>query len=220
MTNYKTWIRLIVAIVAVGMCGRSPRAADDEPKPVKLFNGRDLEGWTFYLDNPQAKPADVWQVEDEVLICRGKPVGYLQTEADYTNYVLTLEWRFDPAKGPGNSGVLLRMVGEDKIWPKSIEAQLHHEDAGDFWNIDKVGMTTDPKRTEGRRTKKLKPTNEKPLGEWNHYEIKVDRGEIKLTVNGELQNIATECDEVPGKICLQSEGAEIHFRNIELLPLE
>jgi hypothetical protein len=66
----------------------------------------------------------------------------------------------------------------------------------------------------------MKPTNEKPLGEWNTYKIIVNKGDIKLYVNGELQNEATEVEEVAGPICLQSEGAEIHFRNIELKPLE
>jgi hypothetical protein len=88
--------------------------------------------------------------------------------------MLTLEWRF-PAK-PGNGGVLLRMVGEDKVWPKSIEAQLQHENAGDFWNIDEFQMKAAPERTKGRNTKKEHPHNEKPLGEWNKYEITVDGG--------------------------------------------
>jgi hypothetical protein len=196
------------------------RAADEPEvgKPVKLFNGKDMTGWTFFLKD-NGKMADVWSVKpDGVLYCKGNPIGYIRTEKDYTNFKLTLEWRH-PGPKPGNSGVLLRMTGEDKVWPKSIEAQLHHLDAGDIWNIDKVQMTVAPERTTDRRTKKLHETNEKPLGEWNKYEITLDGGNLELKVNDLVQNTATNVAEVPGKICLQSEGAEIEFRNIELTPL-
>jgi putative membrane-bound dehydrogenase-like protein len=187
-------------------------------EPVTLFNGKDLQGWTYHLSDPNVAMGDVWSVKDGLLTCKGQPAGYIRTLADYTNYVLTLEWKFDPKK-PGNSGVLLRMTGKDKVWPKSIEAQLMSRNAGDIWNIDEVPMMVDPARTEGRRTAKLQPCNEKPLGEWNTYEITLNRGELRLVVNGILQNWAHWCEEVPGKICLQSEGAEIIFRNIVLRPI-
>ena len=101
-------------------------------EPVQLFNGKDLSGWVWIegSDGKGSKIEDVWSVEDGVLKCKGKPGGYIRTEKDYTNYVLKVEWRF--AK-PGNSGVLLRMQPPDKVWPKSMEAQLHHENAGDIW---------------------------------------------------------------------------------------
>ncbi len=213
-------LRAATLLVLVPVLSVAADREGDDAKVIKLFNGKDLTGWTFYLEDKSAKAEDVWSVRDGVLICKGRPIGYIRTEKDYTNYVLTLEWRFDPEKGAGNSGVLLRMIGPDKVWPKSIEAQLHSGNAGDFWNIDEFKMTVDPERTEGRRTRKTKDSNEKPLGEWNHYEITVDHGTVTLKVNGEVQNVATDCEEVPGKICLQSEGAEIHFRNIELRPLD
>lgn len=214
-------MRFILAALVCSVSFLAASAADkDKPEPQKLFNGEDLTGWTFFLDDDKAKAEDVWEIKDGVLICKGNPVGYIKTEEVYDNYVLTLEWRFDPDKGAGNSGVLLGLVGEDKVWPKSIEAQLHSENAGDFWNIGEVKMKVAADRTEGRRTKKMKKSNEKPLGEWNHYEITVNEGKITLKVNGEVQNIATECDRTPGQIGLQSEGAEIHFRNIELTPIE
>ncbi len=208
---------LLATIIPAVLLAAAAQAA--EPQPIKLFNGKNLDGWTGY-HRDGAKVEDVWYVKDGVLICKGRPIGYLRTKKKYTNYILELEWRFNPEKGPGNSGVLLRQIGPDKVWPKSVEAQLMHRNAGDFWNIDKFQMTVDPARTKGRRTVKMKPTNEKPLGQWNHYRIVVDGDRIELYVNGELQNVATNVAEVPGHICLQSEGAEIHFRNIVLTPLE
>ena len=184
--------------------------------PIALFDGASLDGWTQPFAGGSPAEGAVWSVADGVLRCAGSPIGYLRTVADYASFELELEWRFDPAHGPGNSGVLLRMVGEDKVWPKSIEAQLQSGHAGDIWNIDRFPMQVDPARTEGRRTAKLWPSRERPLGEWNRYRIRLDRGELTLEVNGVVQNRASWCEEVPGKICLQSEGAVIEFRNVVL----
>lgn len=192
---------------------------------VALFNGKDLAGWVPFVPGAaEAKmnPADVWSVTEEhgekILICKGKPVGYLRTEGKHKNFILKLQWRFPADKDPGNSGVLVRQIGEDKVWPKSVEAQLHSGNAGDFWNIENFTMTTDPARTKGRNTKKTHFA-ERPLGEWNEYEIIVDKGLVALKVNGEELNRATGVEEVAGHIALQSEGAEIHFKNIRLIPL-
>lgn len=195
------------------LCAFLEEDPDGVPKsgePVALFNGRDLTGWT------EIECQGIWTAEDGVLSCPGRPIGYLRTVDDYTNFVLTLEWRTPPDSPPGNSGVLLRMTGEDRVWPDSIEAQLHSGNAGDIWNIGKFPMHVDAARTSGRRTVKLHPSNEAPLGEWNRYRITLNRGELRLEVNGLLQNRASWCEERKGKLCLQSEGAPIQFRNIEL----
>lgn len=201
---------------------RNIRIRDMTLKPgeeeIPLFNGEDLRSWTYFLQDG-GKMEDTWSVEDGILICKGKPFGYIRTKADYKNYILRLQWRFNPVtKKAGNSGVLLRMTGPDKVWPKSIEAQLQSGQAGDFWNIDQFPMKVAPERTSDRNTRKTH-FNENPVGEWNDYEIAVDGGDVTLVVNGEVLNEATDAAEIPGKICLQSEGAEIHFRNIYLVPL-
>ncbi|MFT5048994.1 MAG: putative membrane-bound dehydrogenase-like protein [Chlamydiales bacterium] len=188
-------------------------------KEIQLFDGVSLDGWTSYSNDPSVATDSIWSVRDGVLSCAGNPIGYLQTESEFTNYQLTLEWRFDPELGPGNSGVLLRKIGPDMVWPNSIEAQLQHRSAGDIWNIGEFPMWTSPDRLQGRRTVKSNPSNELPLGEWNRYVITMDRGSLTLEVNGEIQNTATWCDEVAGTICLQSEGAAIQFRNIRLRPI-
>jgi hypothetical protein len=191
------------------------------PGEVALFNGKDMTGWKAILPGGGSM-ADAWSVKDGVIVCKGQPIGYIRTETKYTNYVLRLQWRFDPAKGAGNSGVLLRMVGEDKVWPKSVEGQLQSGAAGDFWNIDAFAMKAEAGRTKGRNTKRDPKAGEveRPLGEWNEYEIIVDKGLVVLKVNGVEVNRATEVAEEPGYICLQSEGAEIHFRDIRIVPLK
>lgn len=196
--------------------------AEPLPGEVLLFNGKDLTGLKAVVPEAAAsgkKPEDTWSVRDGILICHGSPAGYIRTEKDYTNFILRLRWRFDPDKGAGNSGVLVRMVGEDKVWPRSVEAQLHSGNAGDFWNIDDFQMQTDPARTNGRNTRKTKAA-ERPIGEWNEYEIIVHKGDIIVRINGEEVNRAWGVQELPGKVCLQSEGAEIHFRDIRLVELK
>lgn len=183
-----------------------------------LFDGKTLAGWTHHLRG-EAAPEDVWSIDAEgVLACSGRPAGYLRTVSNHQNFALRVRWRFDPEKGAGNSGVLLRTIGPDKVWPRSIEAQLQSGAAGDFWNIDKFPMGVPAERTKGRNTKRL-ATNEKPLGEWNEYLITCWQGHVVLRVNGEVLNQAWDCMEIPGKICLQSEGAHIEFRDIDLLEL-
>ena len=196
---------------------RSLDARSELERP--LFNGRDLTGWTHYLLD-EGQPRDVWEVTEEgVLVCKGRPIGYLRTSANHTNFTLRLDWRFNPVtKKAGNSGVLLRQIGPDKVWPRSIEAQLQSGAAGDYWNIDEFPMSVVEERTHGRNTART-DTNERPIGEWNTYEITLWQGHCVLRVNGEVLNQAWNCMEVPGKICLQSEGAEIHFRDIVLMPL-
>ena len=184
-----------------------------------LFNGVDLAGWNAYFGDGSSDASKAWSVRDGILVCNGGPVGYLQTDLRYENFELVLEWRFDPELGAGNSGVLLRTTGADKVWPRCIEAQLHSRNAGDIWNIGAFPMTADPARTKGRRTAKARETNEKPLGEWNRYRIRLDRDRLTLEVNGLVQNEATGCQAIPGSIGLQSEGAAIEFRRVELRPI-
>ena len=192
-------------------------AANVPQRPVALFNGRDLSGWTPFL--PGGDPSVTWTVADGVLRCTGSPAGYIATDAAYTSFVLELEWRFDPSKGAGNSGVLLRVQPPDQVWPTSMEAQLMSGRAGDIWNIGDFPMVTDAARTNGRHTAMDGQSSERPLGEWNRYRIVVDGPVLELYVNGQLKNRATGCRVVPGRIGLQSEGAWIEFRNITVTPL-
>ncbi|MCB9844800.1 MAG: DUF1080 domain-containing protein [Phycisphaeraceae bacterium] len=180
-----------------------------------LFNGRDMSGWSFFL-NDAADPKNTWSVQNGVIHCTGTPAGYMQTRASFEDFVLTLEWRW--AGQPGNSGVLLRKAGDDKTWPDSLEAQLQHGNAGDFWKIGGVHAEMEPSRTNGNNVKKLADA-ENPVGEWNRYVITVRGGDVALEINGQRVNSAWNVTRRAGPICLQSEGAPIEFRNIEITPL-
>ncbi len=187
------------------------------PGEVALFNGRNLDGWTVVGTEADS---GTWTVREGVLLCTGDPAGYIRTNEAYTNFILRVEWRWDPETGrTGNSGVLVRVVGEDKVWPRSVEAQLHAGNAGDFICIGGTEVVGDPARTSGRRIVKSHAA-ERPAGEWNEYEIIVNGGEITLIVNGETLNHATGAEVVAGTIALQSEGTPIQFRNVRLVRLD
>ena len=196
---------------------------------VMLFDGKSLDGWIpFSPGKRQGKDANstdakVWSVRDGVIHCEGKPSGYLRTSKDYANYQLHLEWRWDGK--PTNSGVLLHKTGPDLLWPTSIEAQVMHENAGDFYLINLSSLTVNGKQLGPvvkpyLRAKKQELSNEKPPGEWNSYDIVCNGDSIQLTINGVLQNKGTGAKPSSGAICLQSEGSPIQFRNIYLKPLE
>ncbi|HJQ81514.1 MAG TPA: DUF1080 domain-containing protein [Lacipirellulaceae bacterium] len=194
-------------------------AADE---PIELFNGRDLEGWTYHLDKEGVRMEDVWSVKDGVLACKGRPAGYLITKKDYfENYVLTLQWRWTDR--PGNNGVLVHVTepGALGVWPKSLEVQLGHGNAGDFWVIGTTIEIENPEgRIEGRRHLNLTDDSEKPPGEWNEIEITCRGDEVIVKVNGDLVNHAMNVSQSRGAIALQSEGAPIEFREIKLQSLE
>lgn len=213
------------ATVLIGLFGLSALAAE----PVQLFNGRNLQGWHAYLSEHGVARREVWRVEDGLLICRGEPMGYLYTDAAYQSFKLVVEWRWAPGKPAGNSGVLMRINAEPRPLPRSIEAQLQSGNAGDIYGFH--GMTVDgdaARKVDAKTTglaghlqgvKKMRG-NEQPPGEWNRYEIVLDGPDLTVSVNGEKVNEAVGCEVLAGPIGLQSEGGEIHFRKVELTPLE
>ncbi|MFO7976300.1 MAG: family 16 glycoside hydrolase [Candidatus Hydrogenedentota bacterium] len=223
-------VKMLLSVLAILLAGSGAIAAEtntvseDEAKPektktIRLFNGEDLEGWHMYVEDPDVDPKIVWEVRDGALWCKGTPNGFIRTKKQYGDFKLVLEWRWP--EEPGNSGVLVRMTDEEKIWPLCMEAQLKHERAGDV-----VGMGCDfnentrPPGEFFRVAERKNPSNEKKPGEWNKYKIVCKGDTLTLTVNGEVQNKATGM-QVPekGYIGLQSEGAPILFRNIKLTPL-
>lgn len=211
-----------LAVLVLAAVGR----ADDPAGWTKLFNGKDLTGWKTFLD-PKAKadPAKIWTVKDGVLICEGSVNGYIITEKDYSDYVLRLDWRWGDKMTRGrNSGVFVHVSGPDKIWPKGVEAQLFSGSAGDFWLVDGFKLTVDKSRQDPKQARHffrtVKEGVEKPIGEWNTYEITCKGDTIKLVVNGKAVNEGTNAEATSGKVLLQSEGAEIHFRNVQIKSLK
>jgi hypothetical protein len=181
-------------------------------KKIYLWNGRDFTGWKRVLSDENVDVDKVWSVRNGVIHCKGKPNGYMRTQGDYSNYKLHLEWRW--AEKPTNSGVLLHMSGPDKVWPRSIECQLMHENAGDFVLIGGTGISVGGKLIQDTSKEyivvpKKEQSSEKAAGQ-----------AITLHVNGVLQSEGTKATDTSGRICLQSEGSPIEFRNIYIEHLD
>lgn len=190
-----------------------------EPQP--LFNGKDFAGWTFDIIDPAVKPESVWSVAEGILICKGRPPGVMRTVKDFSNYELTVEWRWALGAKPGNSGVLIHASKprEMFVWPKPVEVQLGHGNAGDFWMIGET-LTVANAQPQGRRWWKKGEGDEKPPGEWNSARIRCEDKKLTVWVNGTLMNEGIDLSTTHGAICLQSEGGEVHFRKVELTPLK
>ncbi|MCC6143701.1 MAG: DUF1080 domain-containing protein [Candidatus Hydrogenedentes bacterium] len=183
---------------------------------IVLFDGTNLDSWELYLQDEGADPAATWTVADGVVKCTGDPAGYMRTKKPFKNYRLKFDWRW-PGEG-GNNGALVHIQLPDKVWPKSIEAQLQADNAGDLWVVEGADFDehTDP---ENRRVEKRNVSTEFKPGEWNNMIIECRPESIHVYVNEALQNIATNPTVNGGYIGLQSEGTPIEFRNIVLEPL-
>ena len=184
---------------------------------TQLWNGEDFTGWKLFVGDENVDVEDVWSIEDGVIKCKGVPNGYMRTESEYSNYVLTLEWRW--AEKAFNSGVLLHTQAPDQIWPDSIECQLLAENAGDLILVNTRSITIDGKEYDNKEEAileitKMQKSNEKPVGEWNQLKIICKDDSIACYVNGLLQNLGTEASLSKGKISLQSERGPVEFRNI------
>lgn len=217
-------IRLLVLALTIG-CNLPAQS---------LFNGKDLTGW--HMDVPALDTNTQVQVpfivREGMLVSLGTPGGHLITDDTHENYRLEVEYRF--AGKPGNCGVLVHASTPRalyKMFPKSIEVQMMHENAGDFWVIvedikvpdmeTRRGDPADWGITEGklRRIKNLTDGSEKPLGEWNNMTIECVGDEIKVWVNGDLVNHGHDATVSKGQIAVQAEGSEVEFRKIYLTPI-
>ncbi|MFN3166183.1 MAG: DUF1080 domain-containing protein [Phycisphaeraceae bacterium] len=226
---------LAIALPAMllGLCLMSAVSADDAPaketdepkpitpeEPIDLFNGKDLSNWTYDFFAEDAKPSDIFRVEDGVIKNAGRPVAVLRTKASYADYEIEVQWRW-PGKG-GNSGLLIHCSTprERNIWPKSLEVQLAANNAGDFWVIGEAVKVKDAEtRTKGRRTINYTDGSEHELGEWNTMIVQAHGDRVKVFVNGTLVNEAWGCSASSGAICLQAEGTPIEYRKVQLRPL-
>lgn len=210
-------------------------ACSTPPATTSLFNGKDLSGW--HMDIPSMDTVEnkttPFIVRDGMLVSLGKPEGHLITDAIYQNYRLEVQYRF--AGTPGNCGILVHASKPRMLYgmfPQSIEAQMNHENAGDFWCIgEDISVPDMEKRrgdkkdwgtTEGklRRIFNLTDGSEKPVGEWNAMVIECSKNTIKVWVNGDLVNDGYDCTATEGQIAVQAEGAEVEFRKIALTPID
>jgi hypothetical protein len=200
-------------------------AGQDEPGFERVFNGKDWTGIRFHFGEGKTEPGTAFRIDGESIVCSGRPPGYWHTEKTFKEFTLRFDYRYpvpdpvpdrikgadgklDEHKFGGNSGYLL-FGTEHKVWPKSIEVQGMNRDVLGIIMIRSKGRyTTDREaRTKAR----------KPLGEWNAVEIAAKGGQVRCSLNGTAVSTVTEHEfSGAGWIGFQSEGAEIHWRNIRI----
>jgi len=180
-------------------------------------------GWRVFCEKAGAESSP-WQLGDDgVLFCRGTPLGYLATKESFGDFVLRLQWRWPQGK-EGKGGVLINLNGEDRIWPKSLEAQINAGQAGDFWGLAGFEFTGPAERLKtidhaqfGRLTHLPRTTDaERPAGQWNDYEIRAEKEWVVLLINGREVNRANRGTAAAGPIVFTAEGSPIEFRNIRI----
>jgi len=195
---------------------------------VNLFNGKDLTNWVDVNTSP-----DTWLVKDGMMICSGQPIGVMRSKKQYENFILVIEWRHMEAGG--NSGVFLWSDAKPKgRLPKGMEVQMlelqwpyiHKKRNGEPNHLGYVsgelfgagGMRAVPENPRGSRSMSYEMRC-KGKGEWNRYVVVAVDGTVKLSINGKFVNGIREADLRKGYLCLESEGAEIHFRKIQIMEL-
>lgn len=221
-------------IVSIAAAATLSCATLSQNQTISLFNGKDLTGWHVDVPKMDKDPnlKSPFIVRDGLLVSLGTPNGHLISDAVYQNYRLETQYRF--ADKPGNCGILVHASTPRSLYgmfPKSIEVQMLHENAGDFWCIvedisvpdmeqrrgpkDKWGVT----EGKARRILNLTDGSEKPVGQWNTMIIECLNNAVMVWVNGDLVNHGSDCSASKGQIAVQAEGSEVEFRKMQLTPI-
>jgi Domain of Unknown Function (DUF1080) len=220
---------VVTASATLLVIGGSRMSGGPVPEYRSLFNGKDLTGWVNVNTDP-----DTWSVRDGVLVCKGHPIGVMRSKEQFENFVLHIEWKH--TEPGGNSGVFVWSNANPdpkNRLPNGVEVQMLELD---WVNLNKVngekpplayvhgelfgvgGVEVTPDNPRGPRSKSIE-NRCKGRGEWNTYDVVAVDGVIKLAVNGKVVNGISRSTQKKGYLCLESEGAEIHFRNIRIMEL-
>ena len=210
----RIWVTAALLGALVVWLGTS-RAGEGDFK--NLFNGKNLEGWKFEVG--KADPEKTFMVKKGIIVVSGSPNGYFYTDKSYKNYILRFDWRYkrpkdleDDEKFLGNSGLLVHIQEPHRVWPKCVEVQGMNKEHGRIFGLGKFEAKFN---FDAKALKKAR----KPVGEWNTTEVLVKDGAITSKVNG--AQISTGKSELTeGPFGFQSEGAEIHFKNIKIKVLD
>jgi len=218
-------ITIAVAVLFCFACVKIVSAQTQTPitptNHIELFNGKDLSGFTFCM-TADADPAKTWIVTNGVIHCTGVAVGYLRTLQSYSNYVVTVEWRFiKVAPKKDNTGVLVHMQLPDKVWPPCIQNQGKSARQGDLFVMagaeckEHLALGKDANTPVALRG----APNENPVGEWNTNVTVCAGNDVKAIINGKFLNEITECTVSSGFVGIQSEGADFEIRKMYLEPV-
>jgi hypothetical protein len=236
----KIWI--ILPGVILSLVAGTSSYGQDQPTVIKFGRGvsylkplagaREKEKPLVWI-NVNTDP-DTWTLQKNILVCKGKPIGVMRSEKQYENFILHVEWQH--TEPGGNSGVFVWSNAdppEKSRLPNGVEVQMLELDwvkintrnnvtppiayvHGELFGVG--GVKTVPDNPRGTRSKSIE-NRCLGRGEWNTYDVVCVDGVIKLSVNGKFVNGISQSSQKKGYICLESEGAQILFRNIKLIEL-
>jgi hypothetical protein len=179
-------------------------------QPVALFNGKDLTGWTI-------NGTEKWYVENGELVCESGPdkqYGYLSTNQQYKNFILTMQFK---QEANGNSGVFFRSSIEGvKISGWQVEVAPPEMHTGGVYESYGRGWLIQPKPADEQWLKE---------GEWNSMKIKVNGDEVTTWLNDHQMiylNDAT-IGKGEGFIALQIHdggGIKVRWKNLEITEIK
>src|SRR5277367_6827071 len=171
-----TILSIALFCFAFAFTGCQTSKAQTSANATELFNGKDFTGWTFF-ERGNTDPMKTWSISNGMIECTGKPTGYMRTLQTYSNFIVTVEWRFPTNMTKAiNTGVCVFMQDRDAntptnlVWGNSIECQGMHNHQGDFWFWGGADCA-EPKNMKTNGIKMLLPSAEKPAGEWNTFEV-------------------------------------------------
>jgi hypothetical protein len=174
-----------------------------------LFNGEDLTGWTIH-------GTEKWFVENGELICESGPdaaYGYLSTDKNYADFILTLDFK---QEADGNSGVFFRSTFEGtKVTGWQVEVAPPGKHSGGIYESYGRGWLIKP---DAEKDKALK------MGDWNTMKIQVVKNSVTTWINDtEMVTLNDEkIGQGKGAIALQIHdggGIKIRWKNIKVQPL-
>ena len=180
--------------------------------------------------------SDTWKVDNDVLVCAGLPIGIIRSGKEYENFIMHIEWKHMAAGG--NSGVFVwskAKATKNGLPDDGVEVQMLDLEwltlntkngvvppdsyiSGELFGIGSMKVDNDNPSLKGYRSKSTE-LRCKGKGEWNTYDVVCIDGTIKLSINGKFVNGIRNASQKKGYICLESEGSEIHFRNIQIISL-
>ncbi len=184
-------------------------------QPFVLEDG--FESLVFSDFESFAAEANTWSATADGLKCGGKPKGYLYSKQSYQNFTLRLDYRFprpdnlkDEATFKGNTGFLVYITGEHKLWPICLEVQGKHVQMAAI----KENGGAEPVKTADDDVARQQAR--KPVGQWNSLDIVSKAGALTVSLNGTPISKSDPDFISEGSIGIQAEDHPFEVRRLRL----
>lgn len=238
-THWEAWFGVPHKTLTVPGYPNQPNSDGMKGTPIGLVdvNNDPLDLYTVSME--EGEP---------VLRISGQIYAGLTTLKEYENYHISLQFKWGELKWEPrltrkrDSGLLLHCTGEHGafwgVWMSDIECQIQEGDVGDLYLLAGTGATTRARKMprgkpmydpQGEAKVNQRPrhatSEENPNGEWNTVEAYVVGDDMVFLMNGRPVMAPLDCTYkgeplTRGKIQIQSEAAEVFYKDIKIRPIE